>query len=252
MKSFHILHTEAAFGWGGQEIRVFQETKSLIERGHRVSVVCQPESPLEKHCGSFFNSQFSFRPIKMDRAFNLKALKKLYQFINEISPDIVHTHSSVDSWLGCIASKMAGIPVVRTRHVSLPVKDYFPNHLLYSYIPKRILTSGNAISDMVKKIRCVDPTKVISIPAGVDLRIFNPAISGQKIREELKVNSNQILVGKVGVIRGWKGHNFIVKTTGLLRGCCAELALKAVFILVFPADVVSFPHYFRRVNHGQI
>ena len=78
----------------------------------------------------------------MDRAFNLKALKKLYQFINEISPDIVHTHSSVDSWLGGIASKMAGVPVVRTRHVSLPVKDYFPNHLLYSYIPERILTSG--------------------------------------------------------------------------------------------------------------
>ena len=152
----------------------------------------------------------------MDRTFNPKAFKVLYQYISEMNPDIVHTHSSVDSWLGGVAAKFAGVPVVRTRHVSLPVKDYFPNHLLYSYIPERILTSGNVISDMVKKIRCVDPTKVVSIPAGVDLDIFNPAISSQKIREELKADPNQPLVGKIGVIRGWKGHDYFIEAIPLI------------------------------------
>ncbi len=33
MKLLHILHTEAAAGWGGQEIRVLQETRLLLERG---------------------------------------------------------------------------------------------------------------------------------------------------------------------------------------------------------------------------
>ena len=46
MKSLHILHSESATGWGGQEIRVFQESELLLERGHRVSLVCQPESYL--------------------------------------------------------------------------------------------------------------------------------------------------------------------------------------------------------------
>ena len=36
MKIFHILHSEAAFGWGGQEIRIFQECQLLLERGHKV------------------------------------------------------------------------------------------------------------------------------------------------------------------------------------------------------------------------
>ncbi|SVC20252.1 uncharacterized protein METZ01_LOCUS273106, partial [marine metagenome] len=144
MKLFHILHTEAASGWGGQEIRVFQETTALLKRGHRVSVACRSGSPLESHCRSLSDSRFSFKAITMDRTFNFKALKVLYQYISEMNPDIVHTHSSVDSWLGGVAAKFAGVPVVRTRHVSLPVKDYFPNHLLYSYIPERILTSGNA------------------------------------------------------------------------------------------------------------
>jgi len=32
LKSLHILHSESATGWGGQEIRVFQESELLLER----------------------------------------------------------------------------------------------------------------------------------------------------------------------------------------------------------------------------
>lgn len=40
----NILHTEASCGWGGQEIRILEEARGLIERGHEVRVVCPPES----------------------------------------------------------------------------------------------------------------------------------------------------------------------------------------------------------------
>lgn len=144
------------------------------------------------------------------------AFTALYRYIGVVSPDIIHTHSSVDSWLGGVAGKVAGVPVVRTRHVSLPVKDFFPNHLLYSYIPARILTSGGAISDIVKQVRCVDPSKVVSIPAGVDLCRFNSSISGIKIRKELKVERDQPLIGKIGVIRGWKGHDYFLEAIPII------------------------------------
>ena len=35
-----ILHTEASCGWGGQEIRILEESRGLIQRGHEVSVAC--------------------------------------------------------------------------------------------------------------------------------------------------------------------------------------------------------------------
>ena len=80
-------------------MRIFQEATLLLERGYRVSVVCRVGSPLEEHCRSFSDSRFNLKAIKMDRMFNLEALTDLYHYINEIHPDIVHTHSSVDSWL---------------------------------------------------------------------------------------------------------------------------------------------------------
>ena len=216
MKLLHILHTEAAAGWGGQEIRVLQETRLLLERGHRVSLVCQVDSPLEERARSISNSRFHLIPISMKSALSLWVFLTLYRYVSKNNLDVIHTHSSVDSWLGGVVGKLSGVPVIRTRHVSLPVNDFFPNHLLYSYIPQRILTSGNMIADIVKQVRCVDSNKVVSIPAGVDLRRFDSEISGEKIREELKVDSNQILVGKIGVVRGWKGHNYFLEAIPLI------------------------------------
>ncbi len=216
MKLLHILHTEAAAGWGGQEIRVLQETRLLLERGHRVSLVCQTDSPLEERARSISNSRFYLIPISMKSALSLWVFLTLYRYVSKNNLDVIHTHSSVDSWLGGVVGKLSGVPVIRTRHVSLPVNDFFPNHLLYSYIPQRILTSGNMISDIVKQVRCVDSNKVVSIPAGVDLRKFDSEISGEKIREELKVDSNQILIGKIGVVRGWKGHNYFLEAIPLI------------------------------------
>lgn len=228
MKSLHILHAEAAAGWGGQEIRVLQETLLLLERGHRVSLVCEASSPLEKHCRLVSNPQFHFKSIVMKKTMNLGAFAALYRYILKNNFDVIHTHSSLDSWLCGVAGKLLGVPVIRTRHVSLPVNDFFPNHLLYSYIPQRILTSGNMISDIVKQIRCVDSNRVVSISAGVDLRKFDPEISGEKIRDELKIEADQFLVGKIGVIRGWKGHNYFLKAIPLIL---QELP-KARFVIV--------------------
>ncbi|MBT6297325.1 MAG: glycosyltransferase family 4 protein [Nitrospina sp.] len=216
MKLLHILHTEAAAGWGGQEIRVLQETRLLLERGHRVSLVCQADSPLEERARPISNSRFQLIPISMKSALSLWVFLALYRYVSKNNLDVIHTHSSIDSWLGGLVGKLSGIPVIRTRHVSLPVNDFFPNHLLYSYIPQRILTSGNMISDIVKQIRCVDSNKVVSIPAGVDLRKFDSRISGEKIREELKIDLNQILIGKIGVVRGWKGHNYFLEAIPLI------------------------------------
>ena len=84
------------------------------------------------------------------------------------------------------------------------------------------------ISDIVKQIRCVDSNRVVSISAGVDLRKFDPEISGEKIRDELKVEADQFLVGKIGVIRGWKGHNYFLEAIPLIL---QELP-KARFVIV--------------------
>ena len=228
MKTLHILHSEAATGWGGQEIRIFQECQLLIEQGHQVSIVCQPDTALWNRCKGITSQNFNCYPLRMKNPANLLSILSLSKIIKLAKPDILHTHSSIDSWLVGIVGKFLGLPVIRSRHISIPINHFFPNNWLYSKIPKKIITSGEAISEVVSSVPGVDPEDVKSISAGVDFKRFDFNIDGSKIKEELKINSNQLLIGKIGVIRGWKGYDYFVD--------CAPLVLEqfpeARFVIV--------------------
>ena len=216
MKSLHILHSESATGWGGQEIRVFQESNLLLERGHRVSIVCQPESFIWNKCQFITSPNFNCYPLPMKNPANPFSFFRLLRILKKAKPDVIHTHSSIDSWLAGSVSKFAGIPVVRSRHISIPIKSIFPNNWLYSRIPKKIITSGEAISNVVTGVSGVKAENVKSVAAGVDFRRFDFNINGEAIRKELKLKPDQPLIGKIGVIRGWKGYDYLLEAASLV------------------------------------
>jgi glycosyltransferase involved in cell wall biosynthesis len=188
----------------------------LLERGHRVTVVCQPGSPLEKRCQSIEHEAFKFFPVAMPRPLSPRAFGFLHRLIKKSRPDILHTHSSIDSWLVSFIGKCLHIPIIRSRHVSIPVKNHFPNNWLYARFPERILTSGEAIRNLLIGLNGVTPEQVVSIPAGVDMHRFDLSVSGEKIRTELGLQPGQPLIGKIGVIRGWKGHNYFLEAVPLV------------------------------------
>ena len=216
MKSLHILHSESATGWGGQEIRIFQESQLLLERGHRVSLVCQPTSYLCKKSLAISSPNFNCYPLLMKSTANPFSIVSIFKILKKTKADIIHTHSSIDSWLVGSVAKLSQIPVIRSRHISIPIKNMFPNNWLYSRIPKKIITSGEAISEVVKSVPGVNPGNVKSVSAGVDFRRFDFKINGIKIREELGVNPGQPLIGKIGVIRGWKGYNYLLEAAPII------------------------------------
>ena len=216
MKSLHILHSESATGWGGQEIRIFQESQLLLERGHRVSLVCQPTSYLCKKSLAISSPNFNCYPLLMKSTVNPFSIVSIFKILKKTKADIIHTHSSIDSWLVGSVAKLSQIPVIRSRHISIPINNIFPNNLLYSRIPRKIITSGEAISEVVKSVPGVNPGNVKSVSAGVDFRRFDFKINGIKIREELGVNPGQPLIGKIGVIRGWKGYNYLLEAAPII------------------------------------
>jgi len=188
----------------------------LLERGHRVSLVCQPGSPIAERCQAVRHPEFKFFPIAMPRPVSPRAFAVLYRLIKNNKPDILHTHSSIDSWLVSFIGKLLGIPIIRTRHVSIPVKNIFPNNWLYANFPKRILTSGETIRNLMIQLKGVTSEQVVSIPAGVDMDRFDLNVSGEKIRTELGLKPDQPLIGKIGVIRGWKGHHYFLEAVPLV------------------------------------
>src|SRR5256884_1159673 len=204
-----ILHTEASLGFGGQELRIVAESRWLRDHGWGAVVACQPGRRL---CGGARAGAAGAAAVRMRGAVDLGALWALRRLMRTRGVDLVHTHSSTDSWLGALAAKSLGLPVVRSRHVSIAIRSA----LVYR-LADRIVTSGETVRAIVVHAG-VPGERVVAIPAGVDTERFHAAVSGKTVRDELRVGAGEPLIGLVANIRRSKGHNvFLEAARDVLR-----------------------------------
>ncbi|KRT71305.1 MAG: group 1 glycosyl transferase [candidate division NC10 bacterium CSP1-5] len=209
-----ILHTESSPGWGGQEMRVHLELIGLRERGHRMLLACHPESELAKRAE---RAGLEVWCLSFRRPIDPRLTWQMHRLLTQERVELVNTHSSVDSWVVSLAARSARVPVVRTRHLSVPLKRDPFSRLVYWTLCDRIVTTGEAIRrHLLAKLR-LNPSKVISIPTGVDLRQLDPhTVDGKQVRHELGVQATTPLIGIVAVLRSWKGHRFFLEAVPLI------------------------------------
>ncbi|HEV8441288.1 MAG TPA: glycosyltransferase family 4 protein [Methylomirabilota bacterium] len=204
-----VLHTESSPGLGGQEIRTLNEARWTVERGWRVILACPPDGRLYDRA-----REAGLEPVAvpMKAAWDARAALQLRRLIKREQVSIVHTHSSVDAWLGGAAARAAGVPVVRTRHVSLPIRRGW--NPVYTRLADRVITSGEAIRRMVVAAG-VAPPRVVAIPAGVDLDGFPFRVRSDGDAESIGMSSP--VIGSVAMFRGSKGHDHLIEAFRLIR-----------------------------------
>ena len=209
-----ILHTESSVGWGGQEIRILTEAVSLRGRGHRILLACHPQSQLARRAEKAGLEVFL---LPFRRPIDPWLTWPIYRLAKRERVDLVNTHSSVDSWTASVAAWMAKIPVVRTRHLSVPVRRNPLSRLVYSHLCDKIVTTGEVIRGLLIRELRLDPAKVVAIPTGVDLDRFDPRkVKGDRVRADLGLKASVPLVGMVAVLRSWKGHRLFLKAVPLI------------------------------------
>jgi glycosyltransferase involved in cell wall biosynthesis len=141
----------------------------------------------------------------MRGALDIAAFFALRRLMRREGVRLVHTHSSVDSWLATAAAKHSGLPVVRSRHVSIPVRRH--RSLVYHWAD-RIITSGEEIRRILISVG-VAPEKIVAVPAGVETERFHPAVSGEGVRKEFGLDGP--VVGMVAMFRRSKGHRVFLE-----------------------------------------
>src|SRR2546425_4311878 len=228
-----VLHTESSLGLGGQEIRILTEARWLLEHGWDVVIACQPASRLR---GEASAAGLSVVTLRMRSAFDIAAVFALRRLISRLDVGIVHTHSSVDSWLATVAARSTRRSVVRSRHVSIPI---IRRRALVYRLADRVLTTGEAIRAIVIAAG-VPAERVGSVPAGVDTARFHPGVSGKTVRDELGLTGPAVRL--VANIRGSKGHNDFLDAALVVR----RRLPAARFLIV--GDGVGFDDVRRRVH----
>ena len=197
-----IVHTEASLGWGGQELRILAESKGLAQRGHDITLLCPLEARIYSEAPNWGLRTVAL-PIATKRVDGLLALRR---WLRANACDVVSTHSSTDSWLTALATRL---PIVRTRHISAPVPRNFLTRWLYGRAT-RIVTTGEALKRELVERTGVPAERIESVPTGADPQRYEP---GEKraARTRVGLPLDSLLIGIVATLRSWKGHRYLVE-----------------------------------------
>jgi len=211
----NIIHLEASSGWGGQEMRILKEAEGMRAQGHFVilSVMTGGKLVEKGRAAGFQVYELNFK--KWNWLFCLASLLWIF-WRHKI--DLVNTHSSLDSWIGGIAARLARVSVVRTRHLSTPIKPGLNSRILYGKLADFVVTTCASIVPMIVEQSGKPITDVCSIATGVDPKSLTYSSEEALLfREKLSLTSEDFLVGTACVMRSWKGIGDLLEAAHLLR-----------------------------------
>ena len=151
------------------------------------------------------------------------AFYKLYRFLKNERPDIVHTHMAKAGAIGRLAARIAGVPVVvhtfhgHTFHSYFnPLKTgifIFIERLLARITDKIIVISELQKREVKQYLRPGGNNKITLIPLGFKLDMFleNRRDGGVgRLRERFNISKNAIIVGIIGRLAAIKNHTMFL------------------------------------------
>lgn len=158
-----------------------------------------------------------FLALPVKRGLNLASFWKILRLLRREKINIIHTHSSKDSWI-TFPLYLAGWTVVRSRHVLLGDKTTINRTFFFRYGCSRIIATANKIQDDLIRRFGVRSDKVDVVGEGIDFRKFNPTVDGSRFRKQFQVPPGTLLVGMIGMIRKQKGQaQFIEAALRILK-----------------------------------
>lgn len=184
---------------GGAEDYFLRLVRSLREAGHRVIVVTKGNTPLRAEIEKLdvelhaWHTRGKFDPV---------TLWKLFRLIKREKVDIINTHLTTASWMGSLAGKLTGVPVVAHVHAA-DSKTFFQyaNYLV-------------AVAQGVKDHLTAQGVASKRIPLlyyGIDLERYSNPLPTAEAKKRLGLPAEARTVGVVGHLSERKGHRFLLE-----------------------------------------
>jgi glycosyltransferase involved in cell wall biosynthesis len=147
------------------------------------------------------------------------ALGKLEKLLRAQQPDIVHTHSGKAGILGRLAARRAGVPII-IHHIHGPSFGNFQGRLANlvftaaekhaAKVTDHFFCSAGAMTRLYLAAGIGRPEMYTRIFSGFDLDPFLNCANDHALRQQLGLDENHFVIGKIGRLFKLKGHADLV------------------------------------------
>lgn len=213
---------------GGPAIHVSLLTEKLGPPRYQSTLVCGNIAPGEGDM-AYFAQQHGVQPVVIpELGRSLHPLRdavtiwKLYTLLRRIRPDVVHTHTAKAGFVGRVAARLAGVPViVHTFHGHVFHGYFGPTKTrLFLWLERfaarlsdRIITLSDGLrEELADTYRITGRDRIVVLPLGLDLNAFTqmPRRSGA-FRQAWNIPADAPLVGIVGRLAPVKNHALFLR-----------------------------------------
>lgn len=217
--SVSVLHISSGDLWAGAEVQLFTLATALKEHTNTtVTIVLFNHGQLEK---KLQDKNFHVIVLDESKLNGFRILKELLAIIQDIKPDVIHTHRTKENILGSFAALLSGnTPSVRTAHGAYEPKlswhqlakrfIQFLNNFCANFLQKNIIAVSPELSSVLKKQ--FSRKKIVVIENGIDIDALQSHLNNQQKNTDA---SAPIKVGIAGRLAPVKRVDLFIKAACL-------------------------------------
>jgi glycosyltransferase involved in cell wall biosynthesis len=186
---------------------------AMRARGHRLLLFAPERSRIHQEARQ---AGFEVHPLDDRKPSYPLTILRLARCFRREKVDVVNPHSSRDGWLGCVAARLAGVPVIiRSRHIEVDYPNRFLSRIAFVKLPHHVITTSDKISARLVAELGLPASQVSCIATGVNLERFHPGVPGV-LHAELGFAPGMPIVGMISVLRSWKGHPTFIEAVKIV------------------------------------
>lgn len=208
----NILLVSSAMGktFGGIETHSNTLASLLTDRGHKVVLACSTE-------GTFALTEkttLSSYGIRIRNSGDLKAMVRFVRIIRKERIEIIIANGGREYWPCAVAALLCGCRILFVRHQTDRIRS--TTRWLIEHRIDAVVAVSEAVQDALRQSG-VPEEKVVLIQNGAPLGRFNAdTIDSRAVRNELGLETDDIVIGSVGKLNYGKGVDELFQAFALL------------------------------------
>jgi glycosyltransferase involved in cell wall biosynthesis len=152
-------------------------------------------------------------------------LVRLHRFLRQEPYQIVHTHTSKGGFVGRLAAKLAGVPLILHTAHGFAFHEGSPVRTRRIYSTLERIASGwcdriVAVSEFHRKwaieLGMCSPGKIIAIPNGLADPGRNPNVNTAELRRQLGVGCEDLLILSISRLAPDKGLEYLIEASAIM------------------------------------
>lgn len=157
---------------------------------------------------------------------DMRGLLRLARFLRPAGYTVVHTHTSKAGFVGRLAAKLAGVPVVlHTVHgfafheqsPPLTIQVYAALERLAAHAADCVVTVSEFHRGWAQRLGIGNPGKVVAIPNGISRERVQSTCSRELMRARLDVGRDEYVILASGRLAPQKGLEYLLQAVPMFR-----------------------------------